>query len=398
MIDKPLHEVTRSALELLVETKAHEGRTLDYKRDLNIATDENKRELARDVSSFANAAGGDLVFGVEEAKDDGGKNLGYPSKLVGVECPNFDASKQRLESIIRDNVDPRIQGIAIHKIDGFERGPVIVLRVPRSWNAPHMVTFQKQTHFFSRNNAGRHPLDVREIGAAFLAGAEISAQIRRFRDERIGRIIANETPVRLADNWPRLIVHVVPIGAASRERGLVLDAISRRQVYLEPLDQASGWDGRYNLDGYVAYIGTPKASHSYSQAFRDDAIEGVSTVGSDGSPREISGLGVERGVVAALKHYIPLMRKAGVDSPLSIHISLVGVNGCYIAGDVRHLFGNAEHVVDRDLLVLPDVLVESEAADLGTMLRPPLDALWQAGGHEGSPSYERQQEPQRLSF
>jgi hypothetical protein len=58
-------------------------------RDLSLSPDEDKRELARDVSSFANAAGGDRVFGIEEAKDSGGKNLGYPAKLVGVECPNF---------------------------------------------------------------------------------------------------------------------------------------------------------------------------------------------------------------------------------------------------------------------------------------------------------------------
>src|SRR5262245_5758603 len=101
MIDKRLDQITREDLEALVTEKRPEGRALDYKRDLELSTDAHKRELARDVSSFANASGGDLIFGIEEEKDANGKNLGIPKAVVGVDCPNFDLTKQRIESIVR---------------------------------------------------------------------------------------------------------------------------------------------------------------------------------------------------------------------------------------------------------------------------------------------------------
>ena len=44
--------------------------------------------------------------------------------------------------------------------------------------------------------------------------------------------------------------------------------------------------------------------------------------------------------------------------------------------------------IDRDTLLLPDVSVESFEVDLPRLLRPVLDALWQAGGWDGSRNYD----------
>jgi hypothetical protein len=41
-----------------------EGRQLDYKEQLPISSDDDKREFLGDVTSFANTAGGDLIYGV----------------------------------------------------------------------------------------------------------------------------------------------------------------------------------------------------------------------------------------------------------------------------------------------------------------------------------------------
>jgi predicted HTH transcriptional regulator len=149
MLDKPIGQLQKDDLDALVTSRTSEDRGLDYKRDLNLARDDDRKELARDILAFANSVGGDLVFGVEEERDADGKTTGVPSAIVGVEC-NFDQTKQRLESILRDLIDPRVPGIMIEKVDGFERGPAIVVRVPRSWAAPHVLKFQNQTHFFSR--------------------------------------------------------------------------------------------------------------------------------------------------------------------------------------------------------------------------------------------------------
>lgn len=50
MIPKPLSEVTKDyleALEALATNQVHQGRTLEYKRDVKLASEEDKRETAR---------------------------------------------------------------------------------------------------------------------------------------------------------------------------------------------------------------------------------------------------------------------------------------------------------------------------------------------------------------
>ena len=66
MIPKRFDEITKADIDALVANGVAEGRTLDYKRTLPGGKDDEKREFLADVSSFANAAGGDIIFGVEE--------------------------------------------------------------------------------------------------------------------------------------------------------------------------------------------------------------------------------------------------------------------------------------------------------------------------------------------
>lgn len=393
MIPKPLDQIDQAALERLVTDQVHEGRTLDYKRDISISNDEHRRELARDVSSFANAAGGDIVFGVEEAKDENGKNLGYPEKIIGVECPNFDDTKLRIENIIRENIDPRIHGVAIRKIDDFERGHVIIVRIPRSWNAPHMVSYKSQTHFFSRNSAGKHPLDVREIKAAFLEGTEAAARVRRFRDERLGRVIAGETPVPLdTTDAATLVVHLVPV-ALDSSSGLDVVALSKDLRKMQPLGGSAGFHNRLNLDGYLTYTAPSQTpQHCYLLAFRTGAFEGVDLmpIFRDGYPIPHFFAGpIERSVLGIATAGLDVIRSS-LASPVSLHFALLGAKGVRIRhGDIEKPW-DRDVAIDRDPLILPDVLIESGDSDLSSLLRPMFDAFWQSSGWERSFGYNAQ--------
>ena len=57
--------IAESGLLALVESRVGERRTIEYKREFPAGGDEAKREFLADASSFANASGGDLVFGIE---------------------------------------------------------------------------------------------------------------------------------------------------------------------------------------------------------------------------------------------------------------------------------------------------------------------------------------------
>lgn len=64
MIAKRLSEIEKSDLDALVTNGVSEGKTLDYKLSLPGPSDDDKKEFLADVSSFANAGGGDIVFGI----------------------------------------------------------------------------------------------------------------------------------------------------------------------------------------------------------------------------------------------------------------------------------------------------------------------------------------------
>lgn len=390
MLNVSLDEIAKEHLEALLTEKIGEGRTLDYKRELSLSNDEDKRELARDVSALANAAGGDLIFGIEEEKDPSGANTGIPKTLLGVACPNFDATKLRFESILREVVDPRVPGIAIHKVDGFPNGPIIVLRVPRSWIGPHMVSYKNQTHFYSRNSAGRQPLDVREIRAAFLASDEAGQAARRFRDGRVGLIVADETPVPLS-SAVKAVLHIVPL--LSGPTALDVVAIEREPSALRPPHVSSSGYGRFNLDGYVAFTAPEKTPQpSYVQAFRHGAIEavfaGVSLPAREGKGPELFALPLETEIVKSVAGYLATLHKHGFEPPFSIMLTVVGAKGARIeAGGIHRPPWEQDLVIDRDLLVLPDVLVERLPADPAASLRPAFDALWQASGFKRSLGY-----------
>jgi hypothetical protein len=52
---------------------------------------------------------------------------------------NTDAEQLRLDSMLRDGIEPRISGLRFRWVPGFPKGDVLIIRVPRSLASPHMV-------------------------------------------------------------------------------------------------------------------------------------------------------------------------------------------------------------------------------------------------------------------
>ena len=61
-----LDEIDETIIQRLIDDGFRESRTLDFKERLDLSKD-GRQALAEDVCAFANAVGGDLVFGIREA-------------------------------------------------------------------------------------------------------------------------------------------------------------------------------------------------------------------------------------------------------------------------------------------------------------------------------------------
>jgi hypothetical protein len=56
----PFNDLTETHLTSLIAAGMEESRTLDVKHDMYVAGGAGNREFLKDVSAFANTAGGDL--------------------------------------------------------------------------------------------------------------------------------------------------------------------------------------------------------------------------------------------------------------------------------------------------------------------------------------------------
>jgi hypothetical protein len=379
LIQKPLGHVEKVDIDSLVTNEVREGRTLEYKEALPTNSDDDKREFLADVSSFANASGGDLLYGVTEKRDTGGKTTGIAESASGLAGVNADQEVRRLDSMIRDGIQPRIAGVHIRAVEGFSSGPVLLVRIQKSYAAPHMVTFKNLSRFFSRNSGGKYQLDVGEIRSAFALSETLPERIRRFRDERLARILAGETPVPVQDG-AKVVLHLLPLSSLDPTSQLDVEQVAAQAMKLAPL-YSSGWDKRFNFDGYLTHNtdSASKVCHSYVQFFRSGAIEAVDSrilINGDGG-KSFPARPVEDELMTALKEYLPAYKALGVEPPVVVMVSLLGVRGYYIsAGQFRDARGD----FDRDVLLLPDLLIEDLSVSVELLLKPAFDAMWQASG------------------
>jgi len=395
VIPKPFSDILQADIEALVENKVREGRSIEYKACLPHRSDSDKKELLADVSSFANAGGGDLLYGVS-ATD------GIPKEITGLEG-NMDSVLLHLENLIRSGLDPRISGIQIRSIGEYVKGPVILIRIPRRWAAPHMVKLGKSSRFFIRNSAGKHQMDISEIRAAFSLSEVLPEKMKRFRDERLGRIITDETPVSLCKD-AKLILHILPISSFTHEGGMSLPDLKGSISKLPPIG-CSVWSHRYNFDGVVTYSGYNDGSgeSSYCQIFRTGQIEAVYAdfVRERDGVLLIPSVAYEEYVIQGVLMYVASLQDLEILPPLLLLICLTGVYNVYMGVDAFY-FSSRGSPIDRDVLTLPEILIEDYAVltnknDVAKVLRPAFDAVWNACGFERSFNYDADGNWQRSS-
>ena len=205
LMSVPIDSITEDDLLSLIDKQVAELRTIEYKRELPGRSDGEKREFLADVSSFANTTGGDLVYGMTESG-------GMPQELPGFETSDIDGEISRLGSSIHAAIQPRILGVQHHPVQ-LENGKyALVIRVPRSFSRPHVVTYKNHWKFYARIPNGKYQMDVDEVRRAFVLSENVADRIRAFRAERLGRVVSGDTPAPL-ESTGKVVLHVVPISA-----------------------------------------------------------------------------------------------------------------------------------------------------------------------------------------
>jgi hypothetical protein len=223
---------------------------------------------------------------------------------------------------------------------------------------------------------------VEELRMLFTLSATVMDRIRAFRQERLAKIAAGETPVPLVNVMGKAILHIVPLSAFSLHDPVDLEKASKKTIELMPIG-AINWGSRFTFDGFMTYRSGDEC-FGYTQLFRNGCIEATQSrllADGDGTQSVAIPAGrLLRDLMPALPRYLGVLQTLGVPPPFVVMLTLEGTR------DARLMYGNnqegnAPPPIRESTLALPEVLIDSygNAADYHGALRPALDALWNAG-------------------
>jgi len=163
IFNKPLSQIDLTDVDGLIQSKTPEGINLDYKSDLD-GSPKDKKEIAKDVSAMANSQGGYIIYGILEEKQ-------VPKSITGV--PRLISSQpvqEWLAQIIASGIAQRPafeMSRALECSHDINR-VVLVLYVPPSAAAPHMVTSQNDNRYHKRHKYQSLPAEEYEVRDMFM--------------------------------------------------------------------------------------------------------------------------------------------------------------------------------------------------------------------------------------
>jgi len=374
MLEKPAKNISLRDLNDLVGN-VRESKTLEYKREMRAGIDKEKIKFLATVSAFANTAGGDLLIGVEAID-------GIATAIPGIEDLNVDGEVLRLSNLLSTSIEPRLPSVEIHPIDCDGGHHVLLIRVRRSWIAPHRVTLDNK--FYGRNSGGKYPLDVSELRTAFTLSDTITDRMERFRVDRLIKVAAGETPLPLSSR-PAMMIHVMPFSAFADRQNIDVVSLTKNG-YVMPLPpgrQNHGNNSMVNLAGLVTFTNQPKQpAHAYAQAFRNGAVEGVEVLSLDEASEPYIASGVfESNIVATVQNYLHFLASIEFPPPAFVFLSFGGIRGCHLRhkGDGIGPYYSAGPL-SEDTILLPAVMVGSEGTDIAGALHPIFNIIWNAFG------------------
>lgn len=377
-----------AAIQSLLSNQVPESEIIDYKRDCYGRNDADKRELLKDVSSFANSRGGHIIIGVDE-------RAGVPTEIIGINATvDIDAEIQFMVQVINSGFDPASTSVQVRPVVSDDGIRCLVMDIPRSSIAPHRIAFGKYHKFFVRDSNGKHEATMPELKNLFTIGELGRNRFREFCRERVDTILdPDRDTTRIFTKCGILTCHIVPQVCLLTDQLLDINALyENNHALLSPFGN-TGSSPRYNFDGFIIFSSSDRVD-SYTQLFRHGVVEAV--MGNVHQHTEdygetIFGIPLEEKFFNAFDKYLQAYAKINIPPPFIVQVTLAGVrDACYYRGN--NIFKSDQSRLDRDRLFLHECTIESveSPAHIHKGIKPAFDSLYNALGQPSCPNFSKE--------
>lgn len=241
IFNKSFEQINTNDIKNLITQETTEGQNLEFKREVWRRNDEEIKEMLRDISSMTNKYGGYFIIGMDE-EPESGKAL----QLINIE--NAENERDRIFASCLANINPRIPGLNI-KCLSSNNGNIILIYVPGSLMAPHLITFKGLNQFWIRHDRQKSKMTVEEIRDAFLKNFRLTKNVEKFLKERREQLVIDLSEKRC------YILSAFPLGIYN-EFVDIKDADLREKLKTPPNERHGGWNLKFtNNTVYPSYYG-----------------------------------------------------------------------------------------------------------------------------------------------
>lgn len=391
LFDASVDDLSLYDIEELIDRGVDEGKTVEYKRELDLDrySAKHKQTLVGEVVSFANDCGGYCIVGVEE-------DCGVPQLAEGFEVDDPDTVKRQWSSIIRSKTDPELPpGVFdIGSVQVTDNNYIFVVEVNQSWRGPHRETMNNI--FYARSPTGKVELNVEEVRHRILGTEkpDILDELKQLRDDRIELIRDRDGLASALEPGAMTVVHIIPAAMIGD-----LDHIPASTLPIpKPLGDTINSDDMTAKARYAWTQGGSSDWYAYGLIRNDGLYEavgnGMFSLWDDETmiQAEVThgSMGLDASIIVAVKRALCAFEELGFTGPIYTFISLLDAAE-YKLDDSRGFpsrFLQGDRSIGIDVFTAPPAELTTNTDDVATVLEPSINTLYhQMSWEDGSPNY-----------
>lgn len=383
------NEVNQDFLESLIKNGIEENIHLDYKEQLG-----SNAEIAKDLSSFANSDGGNIIYGIREVKNK-------PTEIIPINQPIL---REKIDQIARNGIDPsldvRIFPIDVN-IEGNE-GQVILIYIPRKYPILHQAI--KRGKYYKRTEFTSSPMSNFEIETAFKLVYNYEERINSIYQNRLQELNTGEYHINIPSP-NRMLIHMISIDALNANKSLDLEIMFNNfENYLKPPGCFLGRSIERNLHGLLVSCGPDPYSDTYVgyvQLYRNGMIEAIDSsllkpttqLHGRSYTKPVKKLGMwflEKKIIHSCNMYLNTLKKIGVNLPIYLFLSFTHMRDYKISlVPYKDTFMSRDSdSAKKDEILLKRIKIDDFEVDFEKKLKPSFDIFWNVFNQPGSRNYD----------